>query len=184
MSQPVQQTLSIRPAMQATAQQGSSPSPSPQPDPIYPLSIPDDKVAKAVKLYNRYRLEAGLAQRILQHGPTQGDPLLSPAAAQSITSHSSRRYTPSISASTHEGFTDISSVVSFTGDESPPSGTGTAGIGLIAYDGKKVKHRTRKPLSPMAKAKAALIRYLGSCSKCHNRRVPVSTLPFRVELKF
>jgi hypothetical protein len=170
-SQPAQHALSIRTAMPSTAQRGPPSSPSPQPYPTYPIPIPAAKLNKALKLFNRYRLEEGLAQRVQQHGPVLGDTLLSPAAAQSVISRSSRMYTPSVSTSTYE---DRSSLVSFTEEESSPPGTANGSTELTTYDGKIVKPRTRKPLSTLARAKAALIRHLGSCSVCRSRRVPVS----------
>ena len=180
-SRPAQQALSIRTAMSPTTappvQQGLSSSPPQQtlPYPIYPIPIPSEKLPKALKLYTRYRLEEGLAQRVQQPGQTYGGSLLSPATAQSITSRtSSRRYTPSVSTSAYEGVTDLSSLVSFNGEESPSSATANGGTELMTFDGKKIKQRTRKPLSPTAKAKAALIRYLESCWVCRSRRVPVS----------
>jgi hypothetical protein len=52
----------------------------------------------------------------------------------------------------------------FSLDEIPSS--------LVNFDGGKAKIRTRRRLSPKSRAKAALIRYLGSCQVCQNRRVP------------
>ena len=180
-SRPAQQALSIRtaisPATSPPMQQGLSLSPpqQTQPYPTYPIPVPPEKLAKAVKLYTRYRLEEGLAQRVQQPGQSYGGSLLSPVTAQSITSRtSSRRYTPSVSTSTYDGVTDLSSLVSFNGEESPSSATAHASTELTTFDGKKIKQRTRKPLSPTAKAKAALIRYLESCWVCRSRRVPVS----------
>jgi hypothetical protein len=163
-------SLSIRTTVPTTSQRGPPSSSSAPPTSTYPIRIPLSKYAKAVKLYTLYMYEEGLAQR---HGPAHADPLLSPATAQSVTSRSSRVYTPSVS-SAHDGFTDISSLVSFTEEESGPPGQGNGTSDLIAFDGKRVKRRVRKPLSPIAKAKAALIRCLGSCASCRNRRVPVS----------
>jgi hypothetical protein len=160
-SQPAQKALSIRTATPSTAQRGPPSSPSPQPYPTYPIRIPPAKLNKALKLYNRYRLEEGLAQRVQQHGPTLGDTILSPARTQSVTSRSSRDYTPSVS------------VFSFTEEETSLLGTANTSAEPTPYDGEIVKPRARKPLSPSARAKAALIRHLGSCSACRSRRVPV-----------
>jgi hypothetical protein len=171
-SQPAQHALSIRTATPSTSQRGPPSSPA-QPHPAYPISIPPSKFAKAVRLYTLFRYEEGLAQR---HGPAHADPLLSPATAQSVTSRSSRVYTPSVSTSAYDGLTDRSSLVSFTEEESAPLGQGNGSTELIAYNGTRIKPRVRKPLSPTAKAKAALIRCLGSCTSCRNRRVPVSRL--------
>ena len=65
------------------------------------------------------------------------------------------------------------SVISFDDRESSSSGKNRVGE-LISFDGKTVQQRARKRLSPTAKAKAALIRCLGSCWVCRSRRVPVS----------
>jgi hypothetical protein len=48
---------------------------------------------------------------------------------------------------------------------------------LESFDGKKVKQRRRKRLNPVARGKAALIRYLGSCWPCRSKRIPVSNMP-------
>jgi hypothetical protein len=60
------------------------------------------------------------------------------------------------------------SVVSF--GQSPEEGTPLTPP--TSFSGKKVNPRTRKRLSPAARAKAALVRYLGSCQPCRVRRVP------------
>jgi hypothetical protein len=181
--QPARPALSIKSTV-ASGQRGQRgpPPPSPTtPTSVYPIPIPPSKFSKAVKLYTRYVLAEGLAQR---HGPAAADPLLSPEAAQSATSRSPRMYTPSVSTSAYDGMTDISSVLSFNGEEAS-SGQGNDSSELIAYTGERVKQRVRKPLSPTAKAKAALIRCLRSCASCHYRRVPVSTLaPLTVEYRF
>ena len=142
----------------------------------YPIPIPKEKLSRAIDLFARYRYAKGLDQRSRDNKPTHADTLLNPGAAQSVTSRSSRVYTPSVSTSAYDGLTDISSLVSFTGEESILSGKGNGSTELIAYNGKRVKQRVRKRLSPIAKAKAALIRHLGSCPTCHSRRVPVSVL--------
>lgn len=164
--QPAQPTLSIRTATPSGPPRGVPNSPA-QTNPTYPILIPDTKLEKAIRLYTKYWLEEGLSQRVQPPRPTHADPLLSPATAHSVPS---RSYAPSVSTSAYEGLTDISSLVSFNEEENPPGTTD-----LIAFDGTRVRRRVRKPLSPTAKAKAALIRYLGSCSNCRTRRVPVST---------
>lgn len=177
-SQHTQPALSIRTATTSGALRGPPTSSPAQPHCTYPIPIQPTKLGKAIRLYTQYRYEEVLAQRVQPHGLTHADPLLSPATAHSVTSRSSRVYTPSVSTSAYEGVTDISSLVSFNGEESVLSGQGNSSTELIAFDGKRVKRRVRKPLSPIAKAKAALIRYLGSCSNCRSRRIPVSILPF------
>lgn len=163
-------SLPVRTAVpsQHNSQHGQASSSSAQPTCTYPIPIPPSKYHKAVRLYTAYRYEEGLAQR----GPPHSDPLLSPATAQSANS----RYAPSISTSAYDALTDISSLVSFTEEEGTPSGPGNSSSELVAFDGRKVKRRIRKLLSPKAKAKAALIRCLGSCALCRSRRVPVSVI--------
>lgn len=66
-------------------------------------------------------------------------------------------------------------------DDGYPSTAATTGGASPAPDaepanlrGKKVRPRKRKRLSPKLRARAALVRYLGSCQPCRSRRVPVS----------
>jgi hypothetical protein len=177
---PARPSLSIKSTV-ASGQRGPPPPSPTAPTCVYPIPIPPSKFPKALELYTQYVLAEGLAQR---HGPAAADPLLSPATAQSATSRSTRMYTPSVSTSTYDAMTDISSVLSFNGEEGS-SGQGNDSSELIAYTGERVKQRVRKPLSPTAKAKAALIRCLRSCASCRYRRVPVSTLaPSTVEYRF
>lgn len=162
--------------------QSSSPHPHPpprpqQPYPEYPIKIPPDKQGKALELY----ITLKLAELLAQNDPaTHNDGYLlapGPSTAHSVTSRTSshRNGAPSTSASAYEGTTDFGgSVVSF--DQNAPSM-----IEFTAYTGKKVKPRKRKRLNPTARAKAALVRYLGSCWPCRQRRVPVSTMPFPVQ---
>jgi hypothetical protein len=75
-----------------------------------------------------------------------------------------------VSTSAYDGVTDISSVVSF-GEESHSSGTPNGNTELINFNGEVVKQRIRRPLTPVTKAKAALIRHLESCRVCRARRV-------------
>jgi hypothetical protein len=155
-----------------------------RPYPNYPLPIPAEKQAKALKLYNQYRIEEGLAQRLLESPLSQGYPdgsylnVPHPSTAYSVTSRTSsgRQRGTSVSTSIHEAATDLSSVVSFGDNESPSSLKAKAQGELLSYNGKKVKQRVRKRLSPTVKAKAALVRWLGSCWVCRGRRVPVSYL--------
>ncbi|KAH8671902.1 hypothetical protein BGZ60DRAFT_22954 [Tricladium varicosporioides] len=110
------------------------------PPPTYPIPIPPEKLAKALKLYISYGLEEGLEIK---------------------------------QASTDQYYLDVR----------PPSNahktttvSGSSGISSLpssdeVFDGKKVKPRSRKRLSPKSRAKAALIRCLGSCSVCRSRRV-------------
>jgi len=92
-----------------------------------------------------------------------------PPTAHSVASFTSSKY--SIATSAYDAITDLSSVVSFE-DEDEPTLAAVKNEGeLRSFDGKKVKHRQRKRLSPVARAKAALVRHLGSCWVCRSRRV-------------
>jgi len=178
-------SLTIRTMNQNQQSQASVPqtpsSPPPRPYPVYPIPIPLEKFPKALQLYRTYRLAEALAQSQSESqsatGFHDGFHLDVPGRAQSITSRtSSRPRAASITTSTYDGVTDLSSVVSFDENESPSSAKARAAQGeLLSFDGKVVKQRARKRLSPPAKAKAALIRYLGSCWVCRSRRVPVSS---------
>lgn len=131
-----------------------------------PKPISSEKFPKALKLYTKYCLEKGLAQQAAPQSAIETTNTLNiplPAKARSLTSRgTSRANTPSVSNSAYDGVTDISSVVSF-GDESPGE--------LLNFNGEVVKTRIRRPLSPVTKAKAALIRHLESCRVCRARRV-------------
>lgn len=174
---PLSIRTTITPTQNSPQQQGQSSSPPHPPYPSYPIPISPEKFPKALKLYTKYCLEEGLAQRI-QHPQSATDTtnrlnIPTPTRARSLTSRgSSRAYTPSVSNSAYDGVTDMSSVVSFTGEESPSSATPNGSTELISYTGERVRQRIRRPLSPVTKAKAALIRHLVSCWVCRSRRVP------------
>lgn len=149
-----------------------------------PKAIHPDKVEKALQLYIEYQREL-YKEQLLKREPQSatrihdGYHLRVPGTPtpRSVTSHtSSRRHrATSVSTSAYEGGTDRSSVMSFDGNESPSANVRVK-TEAIAYDGKTiVKQRTRRKLDPVAKAKAALIRWLESCKTCNRRRVKVST---------
>jgi hypothetical protein len=141
-----------------------------KPYPIYPIPIPSDKREKALQLYVKYKREVELA---LEH--TSFHPTSHITTKSVVTSTPAcRQISTSISSSTSDGLTDLSSVISFDDRESSFSGKNLLGD-LISFDGKTVKRRARRGLNPTAKAKAALIRFLGSCWVCRSRRVPVSS---------
>ncbi len=179
-----QQTLSIRtanhaPRPRSTIQQSSSPL-SQQDQPKYPIPIPSEKRKKAVKLYHAYRL----AERLNRQEPpsaTSNDGFHLSVPAPS-TSHSIMSFASS-KCSDFDGTTDISSVLSFGGDESPSSTKAKAQGDLISFSGDRVKTRVRKRLDPVKKAKAALIRHLGACKGCRDRKVPVSSLAWLFALE-
>jgi hypothetical protein len=161
--------LSIRISKQQSKQsiQQVPSSSSQQPRPEYPIKIPPEKQARALELYNTLKLAEYMAEN---EPATHNDGyLLAPSTARSVKSQTSSkgRGAPSTSASMYDTMTDYGSVVSF--DQSPISATE-----FMSYNGKKVKTRQRKRLTPTGRAKAALVRYLGSCLPCRSRRVPVS----------
>jgi hypothetical protein len=143
----------------------SSPPNQQQPYPQYPLPIADDKLPRAVELYRQLQLAKGLAQRDRDRShlavPSRAEPLL-------VVSRTASGHTP-VTPSTH----GAGMVLSFDAESQLP-GIESAGMDFTAYDGYKIKRRKRDKLSPEAKGKAALIRHLGSCWVCRNRRVPVS----------
>ncbi len=174
---PLSIRTTITPSKVAPQRQGQSLSLQPphQPHLSYPLSISSEKFPKALKLYKKYYLEKGLAQRVRESQsaiePSSRLNIPGLQRAHSVTSPgSSRPYTPSVSNSAYDGVTE--SVVSFTGEESPGSATPNGSTELISFTGEVVRPRIRRPLSPVTKAKAALIRHLESCWICRNRRVP------------
>jgi len=174
-------TSSLQPTQSSPAPQSSVSAPPEQPYPVYPIPIPADKLEKALRLYKIYktaRYQEGLASRQLDpqsatsnhHGyylSVPGTP--APRSTTSRTS-SQRRRAESVSTSNYGAVTDISSVMSFDGNESPSKSK----TELSTWDGKKVKQRRRRKFPEAAKAKTALVRHLGSCWVCHKRRVPVS----------
>jgi hypothetical protein len=181
---PSQQPLPIRNSMppgQSVRQPTQSSPPSQQqqqqpPYPNYPIAIPPEKFDRAVTLFGKLRLAEGLAQRAQEPAPTYGGSRLDiPGRSGPPSIASSGPHTPSATTSNYGGggTTDMSSVVSFEDNESPSSVTANASTELISYDGRRVRHRTRRILSPTGKAKAALIRHLGSCWVCRSRRVQV-----------
>ncbi|KAF8859897.1 hypothetical protein BDZ45DRAFT_673029 [Acephala macrosclerotiorum] len=155
------------------AQQPTPSSPPHQPYPNYPLPIPPDKQAKALQLYKQYKLEKQLSQQPQSaisnhHGFHLSVP--GPAPPRSTTSVASSRHhrALSISTSNYDAVTDLSSVVSFDDNESQRGRPDE----LMSFDGKKIKQRRRSKLNPTKRAKAALVRCLGSCWVCRSRRVP------------
>ncbi len=180
------QSLTIRTMNQPSppsTQQPTPSSPPHQPYPNYPLPIPPDKQAKALQLYKRYKLENKLSQQpqsatSAHHGFLLNVP--GPAPPRSTTSVGSSRHhrALSISTSAYDAVTDLSSVVSFDDNESPIS-RGRHDE-LTSFNGKKIKQRRRSKLNPTKRAKAALVRCLGSCWVCRSRRVPVSYTLFHI----
>src|ERR1700709_2514199 len=169
---PSQQLLPIRNSMllgQSVGQPTQSSPPSQQhyqqPYPTYPIPIPPEKFDRAVTLFGRLRLAEGLAQRAQEPASTyDGSHLDIPGRSGPPSIASSGPHTPSATTSNYGGgTTDMSSVVSFEDNESPSSVTANASTELVSYNGKRVKQRIRRVLSPTGKAKAALIRHLGSC---------------------
>jgi len=179
--------LTIRTALQPTQppiQQAQVSSPSQQGHPSYPIPIPPEKQDKALKLYIAYKFQETLAASSQLEPPSaisynDGYHLSvpGPSVAHSVTSQNSS--TPyraaSVTTSNYDGVTDLSSVVSFE-DESPSSAKARTQGKLVAFDGKEVRQRTRKRLTPVTRAKAALVRWLGSCLVCRSRRVKVSII--------
>ena len=120
---------------------------SPKPYPNYPIPIPSDKLAKAIKLYKKYRIEVASKEAIRSKPPGTR---------------------PSRSESSVFENATTTSISTRSSNQSAIEGE------LVAFNGFKVRQRVRKPLTPIAKTKAALVRYLGPCRVCLMRRVSVS----------
>jgi hypothetical protein len=160
-------SLSIRTARHFEKQSDASTSiPSSQSAlPDYPIRITPEKEEKALELYNTFILA-----QLLESSAKLDD---YPSSAVPSSSDHSRQTDHSLSAS-RENLSDVTecgsvaSVVSFNPNQGPLE----VEPEITSYDGKRVKIRKRKRLSPKARAKAALVRYLGSCQPCRARRVP------------
>lgn len=145
----------------------------------YPLPISKDKEARALVLYMEYcdavfNEKAATGQQLPGTASRLDGYHLSvpgPPTAQSTTSYASSHL--SQPKSSYDNKTDLSSVVSFGDEIEPTPAIRRAEAGMRSFDGKMVKQRRRKKLDPVARAKAALIRHLGSCSVCNLRRVKV-----------
>jgi ubiquitin C-terminal hydrolase len=166
------------PRIQTTKQQAkplqhAPSSSSQQPYTVYPIPIPPDKHAKALELYRKYKFEEVLSQsdRARHHNSNYQYIPEPPTTLSTVASQASlkRRVEPSTLDSGY-----YSSVVS--SDQIPS-------YAASVYDGKKVHTRKRRKLGPTAGAKAALVRYLGSCAPCRTRRVAVSYFVSIITLK-
>lgn len=113
--------------------------------------IPPAKLVHATKLYSNYLLTVHTVSFDAESHPATPSP-------------SSADFYPSPSGLSNEGLLSFSPVQEQPGTTTPTSSVGTRPA--VAYNGAIVKTRTRRPLSPTAKAKAALIRFLGSCDAC------------------
>jgi len=132
----------------------------------YPLRIPPEELSRALKLYNAFKLAESEA--------TEADGIarsitVPRSIASPITFRTSpkRRRIPFTSGSSPDELTDYGSVISF-------GSRAASAPDFTSFDGKKVIPRQRRRLTPVARAKAALVRYLGSCPNCTSRRVHVS----------
>ncbi|CAL3970814.1 unnamed protein product [Diplocarpon coronariae] len=163
--------LSVRTASHSTPP-ATKQDPTPQqPRLTYPLPIPKDKEARALDLYIAY-CDAFLKEKVensdveLNSATSHRDgyhlSVPGPPTAHSVTSYASSKY--SLANPSYDNVTDLSSVVSFDDKDELASAAAKSEGELISFDGKKVKQRRRKRLDPVARAKAALVRYLVSCS--------------------
>ncbi|KAL5325154.1 hypothetical protein ACEPPN_006277 [Leptodophora sp. 'Broadleaf-Isolate-01'] len=171
-------SLSIRTATHTTPPAIQQATPPSQPYPIYPLPIPREKEARAVELYIQY-CDAQLKEKVetsqiepqsaASHRGGYHLTVPGPPTAHSVASFTSSKYSLPVSA--YDANTDLSSVLSFEDEDEPTSAAVKNEGELMSFDGKKIKQRRRKRLSPVARAKAALVRHLGSCWVCRSRRV-------------
>jgi hypothetical protein len=93
----------------------------------------------------------------------------SPASVTSRSSKAAGTYSRSVSE--YDAATDISSVISFQGDEQPSQAN------QLSYDGKAVKQSRRKRFDKVERLETALVRFLGACTDCNSRGVRVSHDP-------
>ncbi|KAL3418866.1 hypothetical protein PVAG01_09087 [Phlyctema vagabunda] len=131
---------------QASSTSSSSPKAEP-PRPSYPIPIPPQKLNQAVELYRKFLL----AELLNESPPRSQSKKGRSTASQAETA---------VSVSTNGELVDFG--IMSLGDNSGS---------LTAYDGKTVKVNKRSALSPKARAKAELIRFLGACVVCRTRRV-------------
>lgn len=149
------------------------------PTPVYPLRIPPQKMKKAVILYSVWcrAKEADIVSTQLDRNSSQIVGAMRPHPQHLGLSPFSPSPT-SPTASSHDGASE--SLIDFAENESISSETGH--FELTSHTGELVKPpRKRKNLNPTAKAKAALVRYLGACVVCRFRRVHVSYRPYHLE---
>ncbi|KAH7390134.1 hypothetical protein BKA64DRAFT_115298 [Cadophora sp. MPI-SDFR-AT-0126] len=168
-------SLSIRTANHVTPPAIRQATPPSQPYPIYPLPIPKEKEERALELYIQY-CDAQLKEKVensqiepqstASHRGGYHLAVPGPSTAHSVASSS--KYSRTTSA--YDAITDLSSVVSFDDEDEPTSAAVKMEGELMSYNGKIIRTRRRKKLSPVARAKAALVRYLGSCWVCRSRR--------------
>ena len=137
---------------------------------------PIKNLKEAAKLYKNYKMACKQEQELPRRYDTGQLNVPAPATSRSAPSRTpSRLHTASRSTSVQGGATDPSTVIDFAGEDSAASAIGRGSVeGRSVYDGTAVKGRVRRKLTPVERAKAALIRYLHACSSCHARSVSVS----------
>jgi len=164
--------LSIRTATTDTKEALEAPVPTESQASLvtYPIPIPENRVERALKIYDQYRkspLKEGLAR--LPTAPSTTS-YLSPTSVE----FSQHRKAESVS-SINGDITERSSVMSFDENEHSLSAKRVKAE-FTTYRGTTVKTRVRKSFDPKAKAKTALIRCLGSCTSCRERNVAVGNV--------
>ncbi|KAB8296325.1 hypothetical protein EYC80_009092 [Monilinia laxa] len=129
--------------------------------------IPPYKLQRASKLYSEFRMKEGLAQRSPDPNatPPSSTGSFSASGLPGPLTNGSRSSKPSFDA-----VSEYSSVISFD-TASQSSARSRRRNETISYQGNAVKQRTRKRLEPVARAKTALVRYLGACQHCKSRNV-------------
>jgi len=163
----------LSPQRQAPPLSRSSPSSRNSSTPTRPKPIPLHKLRKAVKLYTEYEL----AKKLEQQQPTpiySGGQLNVPAPGSSRsapTGTGSRAFPASRTNSAYGGTPDPSSIIDFVDNDGNTSPDGRVHEGRSVYNGRTIRQRSRRQLTPAERAKAALIRHLVACSDCHGRSV-------------
>ena len=160
-------------------EQVDSSASSRQPYPSYPIPIPSEKFPKALKLYEVYCLQKLLADenQEAQYFAVDGSHRLETLSSgiELTSSVASRPSATDVSASAFSYGSSVanSSSAGAGSREQPEPISSTSKGEFIGFNGVEIKQRVRRPLSAKTKSKAALVRHLGSCWVCRERRVPV-----------
>ncbi|QSZ37265.1 hypothetical protein DSL72_009359 [Monilinia vaccinii-corymbosi] len=133
--------------------------------------IPPDKLEQASKLYTALRMKQGLAQRSPDPNATSPSSIGSfsaPGLPGPLTNGS--RSSKGQTISSFDAISEYSSVISFDTASQSSAKSGQRNE-AVSYKGNTVTQRTRRRLSPVDRAKTALIRFLGACQHCKSRNV-------------
>ncbi|RDW58742.1 hypothetical protein BP6252_13218 [Coleophoma cylindrospora] len=127
----------------------------------YPIPIPKDKFDRALDLWKAYEF-AEFKERI-----DASTPGISGARSAIGASTTSSAVTSASAFTTGDLAERVDTMMIFDDTSAATS----SGANAIAYTSVPVRAVIRKPLSPKARAKAELIRFIGACDICRARRV-------------